>query len=102
MGASDLRVMFVHIVPNVFSLLVISLMGAIGGLILAESALSFLGLGIKPPDTSWGSMLSKSLVYIEKGPHLIFAPGILISVTVLCLYIIGDGLRDAFDPKLVK
>ncbi len=102
MGASDLRVMFVHIVPNVFSLLVISLMGAIGVLILTESALSFLGLGIKPPDTSWGSMLSKSLVYIQKGPHLIFAPGILISVTVLCLYIIGDGLRDAFDPKLVK
>lgn len=99
MGASDWRIMFVHIVPNIFSLLIIVLMRAIGGLILAESALSFLGFGIKPPIPSWGNMLSGGLDMLRNAPHLLIAPGLLISTTVLCLYIIGDGLRDAFDPR---
>ncbi len=99
MGASDWRIMFVHIVPNIFSLLIIVLTRAIGGLILAESALSFLGFGIKPPTPSWGNMLSGGLDMLRNAPHLLIAPGLLISITVLCLYIIGDGLRDAFDPR---
>jgi peptide/nickel transport system permease protein len=99
MGASDWRIMFVHIVPNIFSLLIIVLMRAIGGLILAESALSFLGFGIKPPTPSWGNMLSGGLDMLRNAPHLLIAPGLLISTTVLCLYVIGDGLRDAFDPR---
>lgn len=99
MGASDWRIMFVHIVPNIFSLLIIVLTRAIGGLILAESALSFLGFGIKPPTPSWGNMLSGGLDMLRNAPHLLIAPGLLISTTVLCLYIIGDGLRDAFDPR---
>ena len=98
-GASDVRIMFVHIVPNIISLLVISLALSIGGLILAESALSFLGFGVKPPTPTWGNMLSGGLDLVRRAPHLVFAPGLLIFVTVLCLYIIGDGLRDAFDPK---
>ncbi len=100
MGASNLRIMFVHIVPNIFSLLIVSLSLAMGGLILAESALSFIGFGIRAPIPSWGNMLNGGLDYMRRGPHLMFLPGILISVTVFCLYLIGDGLRDAFDPKI--
>jgi peptide/nickel transport system permease protein len=97
-GASPLRIMFVHILPNLFSIIVITLAIDIGNLILVEAALSFLGLGIKAPTPSWGNMLTGAQSYFTKGPFLVFAPGLLIFVTVLCLYVIGDGLRDAFDP----
>lgn len=100
MGASDIRIMFVHIVPNILSLLIITLTKAMGGLILAESALSFLGFGIKAPLPTWGNMLNGGLDYARRAPHLVVLPGLLITITVLCLYIIGDGLRDAFDPKI--
>jgi peptide/nickel transport system permease protein len=99
-GASPWRTMFVHIVPNVFSIIIITLALNIGGLILTESALSFLGFGVKPPTSSWGYMLTDARNWYTKGVHLVVIPGLLISITVLCLYIIGDGLRDAFDPKL--
>ncbi len=102
MGASDWRLMFNHIAPNAISLLLITLARSIGAIILAESSLSFLGFGIKPPVPSWGNMLSGGLDLLRFAPHLVFAPGLLITVTVLCLYIIGDGLRDAFDPKVNK
>lgn len=99
-GASNLRIMFVHIVPNIFSLLIITLSQGMGGLILAESALSFLGFGVRPPTATWGNMLNGALDYARRAPHLVFLPGLLITVTVFCLYLIGDGLRDAFDPKI--
>ncbi|MDZ4766015.1 MAG: ABC transporter permease [Chloroflexota bacterium] len=102
MGASTLRIMFVHILPNLFSITVISLASSIGGLILAESTISFLGLGVLPPEATWGNMLSNAQDMFRRGPHLLFTPGLMIFVTVLCLYIIGDGLRDAFDPKSQK
>ena len=98
LGASNLRVMFFHIAPNVISILLIVLSRLIGGLILTESTLSFLGFGVKPPIPTWGNMLSNDLNLLREAPHLVFAPGLMITVTVLCLYIIGDGLRDAFDP----
>lgn len=97
-GANPLRIMFVHILPNLFSIIVISLAIDIGGLILTEAALSFLGLGIKAPFPSWGNMLTNAQSFFTKGVHLVIAPGLLIFITVLCLYIIGDGIRDAFDP----
>lgn len=97
-GANPLRIMFVHILPNLFSIIVISLAIDIGGLILTEAALSFLGLGIKAPFPSWGNMLTNAQSFFTKGVHLVIAPGLLIFTTVLCLYIIGDGVRDAFDP----
>ena len=96
-GASDLRVMLVHILPNVFSLTIVTLARNIGIVILIESALSYLGLGVQPPTATWGNMLSKSREFLAQ-PHLVILPGTLISIVVLCLYIIGDGLRDAFDP----
>ena len=99
-GASDLRIMFAHIVPNVFSLLIVGLSQGMGGLILAESALSFIGFGIRAPIPTWGNMLNGGLDYMRRAPHLLILPGLLISATVFCFYLIGDGLRDAFDPKI--
>lgn len=100
-GASPWRIMFSHIVPNLFSIVVITLAQDIGGLILTESALSFLGLGVRPPTPTWGNMLTNAQQFFTKGVYLVVAPGLLIVITVLCLYIIGDGLRDAFDPTSV-
>ena len=97
-GASDRRIMFQHILPNVFSVIVITLAIDVGALILAEAGLSFLGLGIKPPIPSWGNMLSKSQEFFTRGPWLVWPPGIMIFLTVLGMYVIGDGVRDAFDP----
>jgi len=100
MGASDWRIMFQHIFPNLISIVVISLAIDIGALILTESALSFLGFGIPSYIPTWGNMLSRSQDFFRKAPHLVIAPGVLISVTVLALYVIGDGLRDALDPTV--
>jgi peptide/nickel transport system permease protein len=97
-GANPRRIMFVHILPNLLSLIVITLAIDIGSLILVEAALSYLGLGIKAPTPEWGNMLTDAQTYFTKGPYLVVAPGLLIFLTVLCLYVIGDGLRDAFDP----
>lgn len=99
LGASDWRIMFVHILPNLISLIAITLAIDIGALILVESALSFLGFGIQPPIPSWGNMLTGAQTFMRRAPHLVVAPGLLILVTVLCMYIIGDGIRDAFDPR---
>ncbi len=103
-GASPFRVIFAHIVPNLISVVAISLANGIGGLILAESALSFLGLGVQPPQPTWGNMLTNAQRYYATpgANHLIWLPGILIFITVLCLYVIGDGVRDAFDPQSKK
>ena len=98
LGASDVRIMLVHILPNVFSITITALAINIGGVILIESALSFLGLGVQPPIASWGNMLTKSREFFKVAGHLVIFPGVLITIVVLCLYLIGDGLRDAFDP----
>jgi peptide/nickel transport system permease protein len=98
MGAGARRIMFIHILPNLFSVIIITLMIDIGALILTEATLSFLGLGVKPPEPTWGNMLQAAREYFTRGVHLVIMPGLLIFITVLCLYVIGDGLRDAFDP----
>ena len=98
-GASPLRIMFSHILPNLFSVIVVTLAIDIGSLILVEAALSYLGLGVKPPTPTWGNMLTNAQTFFSKGGHLVIMPGLLIFVTVLCLYVIGDGIRDAFDPQ---
>ena len=91
--------MFFHILPNIFSVIIINLASDIGGLILVESALSFLNLGVRPPTPSWGNMLTNAQTFFTQGMHLVIFPGLLIVITVLCLFLIGDGLRDAFDPQ---
>src|SRR5690606_13138304 len=100
-GATRPRIMFAHILPNLISIVLIDLAIGIGTLILVEAALSFLGVGVKPPTPTWGNMLTNSQTFFTKGPHLVFWPGFMIFLTVLCLYVIGDGLRDAFDPTSV-
>ncbi|HEV8670586.1 MAG TPA: ABC transporter permease [Candidatus Limnocylindria bacterium] len=99
-GATPIRVMWRHIFPNILPLMIILAMTDIGGLILTESALSYLGFGIQPPVPSWGNMLTGATQFLTKGPWLVYAPGAMIWVTVLCLYLVGDGLRDALDPRL--
>jgi len=99
-GADNRRIILQHILPNVSSTIIVVLYIDIAGAILSESSLSFLGLGVQPPDPSWGSMLQNSLSYLFRAPYLIFPPGLAIFFTVLCLYILGDGLRDALDPRL--
>lgn len=102
LGAGPLRIMFMHILPNVLSVLITALAIEIGTLILVESALSFLGLGVRPPTPSWGNMLTDAQRHFREGAHLSILPGLLIVVTVLSLYLIGDGVRDAFDPRSNK
>ena len=99
-GASHGRLMFRHLLPNVLPLVLVLSAIDVGGIVLYESALSFLGLGILPPTPSWGNMLSNAASNLTHGPWLVYAPGAAIFVTVLCLYLIGDGLRDALDPRL--
>lgn len=102
LGARPLRIMFVHVLPNTLSILITSLALEVGTIILVESALSFLGLGVRPPDPSWGNMLSAAQANFRLGPTLSILPGLMIVITVLSTYLIGDGLRDAFDPQSVK
>lgn len=102
LGATNWRVMWNHILPNVLSLVIISLAISAGVMILVESALSFLGLGVRPPTPTWGNMLTDSRSYFLTGPHLVIWPGLLITMTVLAFYVIGDGFRDALDPRLRK
>lgn len=99
LGASDFRILIFHILPNVFSIVMVTMTIIAGNLILIESGLSYLGMGIQPPTPTWGNMLTDSRSYFVTGVHLIFSPGILIMITVLCFYLVGDGLRDALDPR---
>jgi len=89
-----------HVLPNAIPIVIVITMIDVGAVILVESALSFLGLGVQPPTATWGNMLSNAQSYFHLGTHLVIYPGLLITVTVLCLYLLGDGLRDALDPRL--
>ncbi len=102
LGARDWWLMLRHILPNTLSVVVISLTINAGTLILIESGLSYLGLGVQPPTPTWGNMLTDSRSYFVQGTHLVVWPGALITITVLCFYLAGDGLRDALDPKSVR
>ncbi|MFN8528840.1 MAG: ABC transporter permease [Anaerolineae bacterium] len=99
LGAPNWRVMMSHLLPNLFPLIIVSLSINAGSLILIESGLSFLGLGVQPPTPTWGNMLTEARAHFYRGPYLIVWPGIMIAVTVLFLFLIGDGLRDALDPR---
>jgi peptide/nickel transport system permease protein len=99
-GARDRRIMFRHILPNVLPLIFVLAAIDVGAIILLESALSFLGLGILPPTPTWGNLLTNAVSYFVRAWWLVVPPGAMIFLTVLCLYLIGDGLRDALDPRL--
>lgn len=98
MGASIWRLMFRHILPNVSSIIIVVAVFDIAGAIIAEAGLSYLGVGIGPPNPSWGNMMQGSLGNFTDSPWLVLTPGIFIFFTTLSIYLIGDGLRDALDP----
>ncbi|MDI6772966.1 MAG: ABC transporter permease [bacterium] len=98
-GAGDARIIFRHILPNVMGPVIVLASLGIGGIIILESALSFLGLGVQPPTASWGGMLSDGRAFILIYPQIAIAPGVMISLTVLAFNLLGDGLRDALDPR---
>jgi peptide/nickel transport system permease protein len=100
MGMKDSRVIFRHLLPNALAPLVVSATMGVASAILTESSLSYLGMGVQEPTASWGSMLRVSQSYLLSAPWLAIFPGLLISITVLCLNFVGDGLRDAIDPRL--
>lgn len=101
LGASQSRIILHHILPNVFSLILVAAPLVVARNILAESALSFLGLGIQPPTPTWGNMLNQAQQHLLTHPVLAIAPGLMIMITVVLVNFVGDGLRDAFDPELV-
>jgi ABC-type dipeptide/oligopeptide/nickel transport system permease subunit len=99
-GAKSPRIMLVHILPNVVAPIIVQSSLMIGQAITVEAALSFLGLGVEPPQASWGSMLRDGYQYLDRAPGLSFSPGAAIFLTVLGLNLLGDGLRAALDPRL--
>jgi peptide/nickel transport system permease protein len=103
LGVPDRRIIFVHILPNVFAPLVAMITFSVGEAILIEAGLSFLGLGVPPPTPSWGNMLeaARNLQILQDLPWMWIPPAIMTVLTVLCINFIGDGLRDAIDPRLV-
>jgi ABC-type dipeptide/oligopeptide/nickel transport system permease subunit len=99
-GANDLRIMIRHLLPNAFPPLLVLLTINLGTAIMFEATLSFLGIGIAPPTAAWGSMVMSGYRYLLKNPVLSFAPGLSIMLLVLGFNMVGDGLRDALDPRL--
>ena len=100
LGASNYRIITKHIFPNSMAPIIVFATMNVGVAIIVEAALSFLGLGVQPPTPSWGKMLAESLDYIDIAPWMMLFPGLAIVITVLGFVLLGDGLRDAFDPKL--
>jgi peptide/nickel transport system permease protein len=100
MGSSGRRIMFTHILPNSLPPMIVLITLQLGTLILAEAGLSFLGVGIKPPGAAWGAMVSDGYKYLTTNPVLSFAPGFAIMLVVFAFNLVGDGLRDALDPRL--
>ncbi len=99
-GASDFRIIFRHIIPNALSPVFVAATFGIAGAILTESGLSFLGLGVQPPEPSWGNILTSGKDYITVAWWLSLFPGLAILITVLSYNLVGEGLRDALDPRL--
>jgi peptide/nickel transport system permease protein len=101
-GEANFSILFRQILPNSLSPLIVQSTVFIAYAMLTEAALSFLGLGIQPPNPSWGSMLNEAKLFIESDPYLAIIPGLSISITVLGFNLFGDGLRDILDPRLAK
>lgn len=99
-GLSNSAILFLHITPNSLAPFTVQATLALSGAILTEATMSFLGLGIQPPDPSWGSMLSEARTYMEMAPWMVVFPALFIIFTILSFNILGDALRDALDPKL--
>jgi peptide/nickel transport system permease protein len=101
-GASPARIVFRHILPNTIAPIIVTSTLILATNLIAEATISFLGLGIRPPAPSWGNMLTDAQNYLIRSPFLAVFPGLLILITVLCVNLVGDGLRDALDPRLKR
>lgn len=99
LGASNLRILFTHILPNAIQPLIVQASLGMAGAVLSEASLSFLGLGIPPPAPSWGTMIEEARQFFASSPHILLFPGLAIALTVLAFNFIGDGLREYLDPK---
>ena len=99
MGKGPVRIMFTELLPNIVSTIIVFFTLNIANNMLLESALSFLGAGVRPPSASWGTMIADGYQTIYTAPHLTIVPGAMIVLTVLSLNVFGDGLRDALDPR---
>lgn len=100
LGVSDFKIILRHIIPNIMGMMVTNLCMAIPGAIFNEAFLSYIGLGIKPPQCSWGILAKEGIQYLRVAPHEVLIPAFFICTTMLALNLLGDGLRDAVDPKL--
>ncbi|MFO3715886.1 ABC transporter permease [Anaerococcus cruorum] len=98
-GVNNLKLIFTEILPNCFAPIIVQATIGVGTAILSAASLSFIGMGIMPPEAEWGQMLSEGRAYIRNYPHITLFPGMAIALTILVLNIVGDALRDAFDPK---
>ena len=101
LGAGDLRITFKHILPNIIGPIIIMGTLSIAGAIRMEASLSFLGLGIQPPIPSWGNMIREGVANILQSPWMALFPGLALTFTVLAYNMVGDSLRDMFDPRMV-
>ena len=99
-NAREQRIIFKHVLPNAISPIIVQATMSVATAILTSASLSFIGLGVQPPQAEWGAMLSAGRSYIRSNPHVIIYPGITIMIVVLSLNLLGDGLRDALDPRL--
>ncbi len=99
LGIPDRRIIFSHILPNTLASVIVAATLGVASAILSEAYISFLGLGVRPPTATWGSMLDGAYQYLEQAPWLWFYPGVLIILTVMSINFVGDGLRDALDPR---
>jgi len=99
LGAGDARIIFRHVLPNVLAPIIVQTTLSLAFAILSEAALSFLGLGVQPPNPAWGRMLSEGRDFFQQAPWMGIFPGVAILVTVMAFNFVGDGLRDALDPK---
>ncbi|HEY3366688.1 MAG TPA: ABC transporter permease [Symbiobacteriaceae bacterium] len=100
LGTGDSRIILRHLVPNVLSPVLVSATQGLAGVILTEASLSFLGIGIRPPQPSWGSMINDMISFVYSQPVLLIGPSVILACTVLAFNFLGDGLRDALDPRL--
>jgi peptide/nickel transport system permease protein len=101
-GGADTWILWRHVLPNAATPIVVQASLSIGFAILAEASLSFLGLGVQPPEPSWGSMINAGRGYLQQAPWMVFGPGAALFVTVLGLNFLGDGIRDALDPRVSR
>ena len=101
-NCSPARIIFKHLVPNSISANIVGMTMGVAHTIIQAASLSFIGLGIQPPTPDWGAMLSGARAFIRKSPHMVIFPGLAIAITVLAVNMLGDGIRDAMDPKLKK